>query len=201
MRYQYLIDTFKTEIEKTLSVWAMFEDEDLHVRPHPTDKRGHNLLEHMIHKSMGENNAFASMLGIKVTDNPLPAEETREAFIRCYAENAARRVAALAAQGEDWWEEVTDFFEVKRSRAWIVTRLIAHFAHHRGQLTCLLRMLNRDLHSTYGPTADTGGLPKNKAKVVYAYPDIETLIAQEQAERRKATLPGAGDQPVTERPD
>jgi hypothetical protein len=33
-------------------------------------------------------------------------------------------------------------------------------------------MLNRELYSTYGPTADTGD------KVVYAYPDIETLLGK-----------------------
>jgi len=34
----------------------------------------------------------------------------------------------------------------------------------------MLRMLNHDLFSNYGPTADTGD------KVAYAYLDIETLL-------------------------
>ena len=34
----------------------------------------------------------------------------------------------------------------------------------------MLRMLNHDLNSNYGPTADT------EDKVVYAYPDIEALL-------------------------
>ncbi len=34
MRYpQFLVDTYETEIEKVLGVWAMFEDEDLKKRP------------------------------------------------------------------------------------------------------------------------------------------------------------------------
>jgi hypothetical protein len=33
-------------------------------------------------------------------------------------------------------------------------------------------MLNRGLHSTYGPTADTGGLMQSDAPVVYAYPGL-----------------------------
>ena len=32
MRYSFLVDTYKTEIEKVLSVWAMFDDDDLHPR-------------------------------------------------------------------------------------------------------------------------------------------------------------------------
>ena len=29
MDYQFLIETYQTEIEKVLSVWAMFDDDDL----------------------------------------------------------------------------------------------------------------------------------------------------------------------------
>jgi hypothetical protein len=38
------------------------------------------------------------------------------------------------------------------------------------------------------------------APVIYAYPDLDTLLAQEAAERRKAPLPGPGASPPTERP-
>jgi hypothetical protein len=96
---------------------------------------------------------------------------------------------------------MADFFEVSRSRAWIVTRRIAHTAHHRGQQTAMLRMLERDLHSTYGPTADTGGLMQNNAPVVYAYRDSRHLLEEERDLRRKTKLPGPGDASPTERPD
>ena len=61
-------------------------------------------------------------------------------------------------------------------------------------------MLNRDLHSNYGPTSDTGGLMQNNAPVIYAYSNFETLLASEMAGGRKATLPGPGDKSPTERP-
>ena len=156
MRYAFLIDTYRTEIEKVLSVWAMFEDVDLHRRPHSSDRRGRNLLEHMVHQSVSEDVWFSRML--------------------------------------------VDFFEVKRSRAWIMTRRIAHTAHHRGQQTALLRVFGRDLHSTYGPTADTGGLMQHKAPVIYAYPDLAAVIEEEAGPRRKAERPAAGDEAATERP-
>jgi hypothetical protein len=117
-----------------------------------------------------------------------------------YAENAGKRLAALAEKDEAWWEETVDFFEVKRTRAWIMTRRIAHTAHHRGQQTALLRMLNRDLHSTYGPSADTGGLMQNQAPVIYPYGDPGTLLREEAGERHKNPLPGPGSKPPTERP-
>jgi hypothetical protein len=201
MRYGFLVDTYETEILKVLSVWAMFQEGDLPVRPHPNDPRGRNPLEHMVHQSVGENLWFRDMLGVAVTENPLPPQETRDAFIRTYAENASKRLRALRDKPEAWWEEVVDFFEVKRSRAWILTRRIAHTAHHRGQQTALLRMLGKSLHSTYGPTADTRGLMQNQAPVVYAYEDLESLLASLTSEAAKRPLPGPGDKPVTERPD
>ena len=95
VRYGFLVDTYATEIEKVLSVWSMFDDVDLTRRPHPADPRGRNLLEHMVHQSVSENLWFATMLGIRVADDPLPAEENRVAFMRAYAANAARRLEAL----------------------------------------------------------------------------------------------------------
>ena len=200
MRYQFVIDTYQTEIHKVLSMWAMFDDDDLATRPHATDSRGRSVLEHMVHQSMSENLWFATMLGIAVTDNPVPSEETRLAFMNTYAENAAKRLAALQEKPEAWWEEEVDFFEVKRSRAWVMTRRITHTSHHRGQQAAMLRILGRDLHSNYGPTADTGGLMQNKAPVIYAYPDIPTLLEEEAGARRKTPLPGPGDKSPTERP-
>jgi hypothetical protein len=46
---------------------------------------------------------------------------------------------------------------------------------------------------------DTGGLPANGARTIYAYPDIEALIAGETRGGDKTTLPGPGSQPSTER--
>ena len=122
MRYEFLIDTYRTEIEKVVSVWSMFDDLDLKRRPHDTDARGRNLLEHMVHQNVSEHLWFSRMLGISVAENPLPAQETRIAFMKAYAENATKRLAALSETDDGWWEEEVDFFEVKRSRAWIMTR-------------------------------------------------------------------------------
>jgi hypothetical protein len=64
----------------------------------------------------------------------------------------------------------------------------------------MLRMLGHDLHSNYGPTADTGGLMQNQAPTIYAYPNVATLLYGESAGGAKAALPGASTKPVTERP-
>lgn len=200
MRYQFLIDTYETERLKVLSVWSMFRDEDLPFRPHPADQRGRSVLEHMVHQCTSENNWFSSMLGITLEGPPLPTVETRLGFIARYAEDSLRRWEALRSTTEAWWEEEVPFFDVRRSRAWIMLRRIAHTAHHRGQQMAMLRMLGRDLHSNYGPTADTGGLAQNGARVIYAYRDEDALIEGEGEGGKKAPLPGPGPKPVGERP-
>jgi uncharacterized damage-inducible protein DinB len=200
VRYGFLVDTYATERLKVLGVWSSFHDGDLPARPHPSDRRGRSVLEQMVHQCVSENLWFRDMLGIDVAAPPLPATETRLEFIRRYAEDSAKRLAALAVTDDPWWEAAAQFFDVPRTRAWIMLRRIAHTAHHRGQQTVLLRMLNRDLHSTYGPTADTGGLMQQQAPTIYAYAGVEELVAGEAAGGRKRPLPKSGGRPVTERP-
>ena len=122
-------------------------------------------------------------------------------FIRRYAEDSGKRLATLRQKGEGWWEEATKFFDVERSRAWVMTRRLTHTSHHRGQQMAMLRMLGRDLHSNYGPTADTGGLMQNHAPTIYAYTSVEALLQDEDRGGNKSRLPGPGGEPVTERPD
>ena len=200
MRYEFLIDTYETERVKVISAWSMFTDEDLPVRPNALDPRGRSFHEHMVHQCVSEDLWFRTMLDIDVGAPPLPLEEVRLEFIRRYEEDSRKRLGALQRQNEAWWEGETTFFDVRRSRAWVMTRRIAHTAHHRGQQLALLRMLGRPQYSNYGPSADTGGLMQNHAPTIYAYPDLQALIEGELAGGRKAQLPAPGNQPVTERP-
>ncbi|HXZ28798.1 MAG TPA: DinB family protein [Terriglobales bacterium] len=200
MRYDFLVETYATERIKVVSVWSEFRDADLEFRPHAKDARGRSVHEQMVHQCVSEDVWFRTMLGIDVGAPPLPAQETRLGFLRRYAEDSAKRLAALRTRDEAWFEGDTMFFDGKRSRAWVMTRRIAHTAHHRGQQMAMLRMLGRDLHSNYGPTADTGGLMQNHAPTIYAYPDLDALLEAEAAGGRKAPLPGVGAMPVSERP-
>ena len=201
MRYEFLVDSYETERLKVLSVWSEFRDADLSARPRHGDPRGRSVREQMVHQCVSEDVWFQRMFAIDVNAPPLPEEESRIEFIKRYAEDSARRLEALRRTDEGWWEEPTTFFDVQRSRAWIMTRRLTHTAHHRGQQTSMLRMLGRDLHSNYGPTADTGGLMQNHAPTIYAYGSVDALLAGEQRGGAKAPLPGALGKTVTERPE
>jgi uncharacterized damage-inducible protein DinB len=185
-RYGFLIDTYRTERLKTLGVWAQVPDERFRER---VEVRARTPLEHMVHQCQSEHNWIEGMLGIPTGRPALPRAETREAFIEHYGAGAADRVRQLERQTDAWFEEEAAFFDVRRSRAWILTRRCTHTAHHRGQLTALLRSWGLPLYSTYGPTADTGGLPKDGAVVIY----------RGEGDQPPA-LPGPGAAPVTERP-
>ena len=200
MRYDFLVATYDTERLKVISVWSEFRDADLPLRPNKDDARGRSVREQMVHQCVSEDLWFRNMLAINVGAPPLPQQETRLEFLKQYAEDSAKRLTALREKDEAWWEQNTKFFDVPRSRAWVMTRRISHTSHHRGQLMAMLRMLGRDLHSNYGPTADTGGLMQNHAPTIYAYASLDDLLKAEAAGGNKSALPGSGGKPVTERP-
>jgi uncharacterized damage-inducible protein DinB len=196
-RYDFLLDTYDTERLKTLSVWSQVGDADFEFRTEPRARTPH---EHMVHQCAGEDGWFKNLLGIDLGAPPLPAEETRLEFLRAYAAASGRRLEWLREKPDEWFEEMVRFFDVERSRAWVVTRRTAHSAHHRGQLSALLRLRGVSLYSVYGPTADTGGLPGNGAATIYRYPDLEGLLeAAAHGDDGGAALPGPGEKSPTER--
>jgi uncharacterized damage-inducible protein DinB len=196
-RYDFLIETYRTERLKTLSVWSQVPDARMTFRPEPRARTPH---EHMVHQCVSEDTWMRTMLGITVSKPALPPEESKESFLEHYAAVSAERLAQLEAKPDEWFEEATAFFDVRRSRAWVLTRRFTHSAHHRGQLTVYLRMWGQALYSTYGPTADTGGLFQNQAQVVYRYASIDDLIERERTGGEWPPLPGPGAKSPTERP-
>jgi uncharacterized damage-inducible protein DinB len=190
-------EAYDTERLKTLTVWSQFADADLGFRPEP---RIRTPLEHFVHQCVSEEGWMRTMLGLDVKLPVLPSPETRLGFLETYAAASAARLTMLAGQPDSWFGEQVRFFDTDRSRAWVLIRRLTHSAHHRGQLTVYLRLLGRALYSTYGPTADTGGLPAQGARVIYRYPSVAQLLEAERTGGVRPPLPGPGAAPATERP-
>jgi len=195
--FSFLADTYETERLKTLGVWSLFRDDELAFRPAPLSRTPR---EQMVHQCMSEDAWMSRMLGLESGMPQLPEAETRTAFLRHYADASARRLEALRGKPDAWYGETTTFFDVPRSRSWVLVRRFTHSAHHRAQLTVYLRLLGRALYSTYGPTADTGGLFQNGAAVVYRYASLEELLEAEERGGLFPALPGPGEKSPTERP-
>ena len=158
-----MLDIYVSESNKVASVWKQFIDADLEFKPHPRSSSVADILRHQL---LSERRFFGEFLG---TSEPppeqiLPATFTVEAAGKRFIELVVPRLPFLAAQEENWWLQTVPFFDVTRQRIWVFWRRVLHTAHHRTQLTVYLRLLDRAVPTTYGPTADenwTGADPTN----------------------------------------
>jgi uncharacterized damage-inducible protein DinB len=157
--YEFLLDTYETEILKITGLWSAFPDDAMDFKPAPKSR---TVLEQMDHQVKSEGAWMPKMLGID-TGDPIPAEKTKRGYIEKYRADATKRLALLRTKPDEWWREPTTFFDVPRSRAWVFMRRVNHSTHHRGQLIVYLRVLGIAVPSVYGPTADTGD------KVIYKF--------------------------------
>jgi len=151
--FQHLLDTYVSETNKVASVWREFSDADLDFKPHPRFTSVGDIFRHQL---LSERRFFGEFLGAPepAPDNVLPAQLTVESALSRLVELAVARLPFFAQQTEAWWMEVVPFFDVHRQRIWIFWRRVLHTAHHRTQLTVVLKLLDRKVPSTYGPTAD-----------------------------------------------
>jgi len=151
--WQHLLDTYASETNKVASVWGTFAGVDLAWKPHD---RSSAIADVFRHQLLSERRFFGEFLGAPEppASEVLPAEITVEACTQRFIDLARPRLAYLADQTLDWWLTRTTFFDVERERIWIFWRRVLHTAHHRTQLTLYLRLLDRPVPATYGPTAD-----------------------------------------------
>jgi len=151
--FQHVLDTYASESNKVISTWREFHDADLDFKPHVRSSSAREILKHQL---LSERRFFGEFLG---TPEPppelvLPAQLTLETASARFVQLVKVRLEFFAKQDAGWWMTVVPFFDVQRERIWIFWRRVLHTAHHRTQLTVYLRLLGRDVPSTYGPTAD-----------------------------------------------
>jgi uncharacterized damage-inducible protein DinB len=151
--FQHLLKTYASEANKLNSVWLEFAPDGLSFRPH---ERSSSVREIMEHELLSERRFFAEFLGLPEPPaaDVLPERRTPENYAAHMVELSRARLTFLAEQNEDWWLAVVPFFDVQRERIWIFWRRVLHTAHHRAQLAVYLRLLDKRVPSTYGPTAD-----------------------------------------------
>jgi uncharacterized damage-inducible protein DinB len=86
--------------------------------------------------------------------------QTADDLLKQHEQFAARGRASLAAIDEDTLYNTNWALKMKGQvlssdpRHQVVTDTMTHLAHHRGQLTVYLRLLEAKVASTYGPSAD-----------------------------------------------
>jgi uncharacterized damage-inducible protein DinB len=165
--FQHLLDTYASETNKVVSTWREFSAEELSFRPHQRSSAAQDIFKHQL---LSERRFFGEFLGLPEPPaaEVLPMSQTPEGYAQRLTELALPRLIFLAAQDENWWLEVVPFFDVERQRIWIFWRRILHTAHHRTQLTVYLRLLEKRVPVTYGPTADVTWEGADPTKTVEA---------------------------------
>lgn len=151
--FQHLLDTYASETNKVISVWLNFKEEDLSFCPHSRSSTLEGIMQHQL---LSERRFFGDFIGtpeLRAT-KVLPVLKTPTGYANRMLELASPRLNFLASQTDLWWLEKKTFFDVERERIWIFWRRILHTSHHRTQLTVYLRLLEKIVPSTYGPTAD-----------------------------------------------
>jgi uncharacterized damage-inducible protein DinB len=151
--FQHLLKTYASEANKLNSVWLEFSDDDLDFRPHARSSTVREIIEHEL---LSERRFFAEFLGLPEPspEQVLPETRTPQAYATRMLELSRARLTFMADKDQEWWLTVVSFFDVERERIWIFWRRVLHTTHHRTQLTVYLRLLNKRVPSTYGPTAD-----------------------------------------------
>lgn len=151
--FQHLLDTYASETNKVISAWGEFTDADLPFRPHP---KSSTVLAVMKHQLLSERRFFAEFLGLPEpeADAVLPLTLSVSSLRERMLQLAQPRLRFLAERDENWWLTVVPFFDAQRQRIWVFWRRVLHTAHHRTQLTVYLRLMEKKVPATYGPTAD-----------------------------------------------
>ena len=152
--FQHLLDTYASETSKVITVWRQFNPEEMGFK---AAERSASVLDIMKHQLLSERRFFGEFMGFPGEPEPaalVPQELTPAAFCRRNEELCRARLARLASCDEKSWLEVVPFFDVQRQRIWVFWRRVLHTAHHRTQLSVSLRLLGKQVPSSYGPTAD-----------------------------------------------
>jgi uncharacterized damage-inducible protein DinB len=158
---QMLLADLEEELATTRRVLERIPDEHLGYKPHEKSMALGSLGTHLA-------NLAGWQIGILLQDEydfaasppPLNAAESRDALLAAFDSNVAGVRAAVeqvddAALHREWTLRFGENVIFKRPKALVFRSFgLSHMAHHRGQLTVYLRMLDVPLPPVYGPTAD-----------------------------------------------
>lgn len=147
------LDGWRAESDATLSIFGALTDASLAQKVAPEGRSLGQIAWHMT-LSLGEMMAHAgSPIPWPGEDAPVPS--TAEAIRRTYADGSAALLADVRGRWTDakLLEEVAMYGE-KWAYGKVLSVLIVHQAHHRGQMTVLMRQAGLRVPGVYGPSRE-----------------------------------------------
>lgn len=151
------------ETEHTLHILSRLRDEVLAHQPHPRVRSLGRLAWHLAQTIR----AMAHDMGLTVhgpaADAPPPM--SLAVLVEVYKDTALSLAQTVAREwtDDDLTQKVTMYGQLW-ARGYALAAIIRHQAHHRGQMTVLMRMLDLSVMGVYGPAyeqwADMGLPPE-----------------------------------------
>jgi uncharacterized damage-inducible protein DinB len=159
-----LLPEFDHEMTLTRKVLERVPDDRLDWKPHAKSYAVGQLAQHLatipLWGTMTMSQAEVDLAGMP----PLAALQSRAEILSLFDGHAASARAALAGKSDaelkTQWALKRDghvVFSMPKQAVWR-SFVISHLIHHRAQLGVYLRLLDVPVPSTYGPSADEGGL-------------------------------------------
>ena len=159
-----LLPEFDREMSITRTVLERVPDDRFAWKPHAKSYALGQLAQHLATIPWWGTMTL-SEAGIDLAEFPPPAPlPTRAGVLALFEKNVASTRAALVGKSDaelktQWvlTREGHVIFSMPKHAVWR-SFVISHIIHHRAQLGVYLRLLDIPVPSTYGPSADEGGL-------------------------------------------
>ena len=155
-----LLPELADEIRLTRRVFARAPEASFGWQPHPKSMTLGHLAAHLSRLLDGITQALQTEgLDLVARQASFVPASKAAALLAQFDAYAAEAQAALADSDDDalavaWALRRGDHLIMTQPRAGMVRHLISHMAHHRGQLSVYLRLLDVPVPAIYGPSAD-----------------------------------------------
>jgi uncharacterized damage-inducible protein DinB len=159
-----LLPEFDHEMSITRKLLERVPDDRFDWKPHAKSYAVGQLAQHLATIPMWGTATLSEAEADLALMPPPPPLQTRGDVLALFDGHAASARAALAGKSDaelkSQWSLKRDgqvIFSMPRHAVWR-SFVISHLIHHRAQLGVYLRLLDLPVPSTYGPSADEGGL-------------------------------------------
>jgi uncharacterized damage-inducible protein DinB len=159
-----LLPEFDHEMTLTRKVLERVPDDRFAWKPHTKSYAVGQLAQHLATIPLWGTMTMSQAEVDLASFPPPPVLQTRSEILALFDGHAASARAALAGKSDAelkvQWALKRDghvIFSMPKQAVWR-SFVISHLIHHRAQLGVYLRLLDVPVPSTYGPSADEGGL-------------------------------------------
>jgi uncharacterized damage-inducible protein DinB len=152
----FLLSMIEHELKTTTGVLAAAPTDKLDYQPDSKSKSALGLLRHIALEDEWILNSVAEgRFGAVPDDSDACGVMTPQEAATRYTERVPAAIARVRALSDDDLLRPIDFFGTVLPAVVILSVMIRHSIHHRGQLSTYLRPMGGKVPSIYGPSADT----------------------------------------------